>query len=267
MQESFGQSVVVENRPGGNSMLGPDIAAKSTPDGYTLLFAATGQMAVSPAVYPKIPYQTLKNFVPVSMMSSYPLIMIVNSKHPANNMKEFIAWSKANPDKTNYASTSAAFTLTSELFKLKTGTPGQVIPFKSGNESVMSVVSNQVTYAIAEPPPIVAQVSSGMAKALAVASSKRLPELPDVPTMTEAGVDMNVALWLGLFAPAGTPPEIVAKLEAECQRIARLPEFKEKLRAMSTDALGTTSAEFATAITAEIDLWKDVAKQAKLSFE
>jgi tripartite-type tricarboxylate transporter receptor subunit TctC len=267
MSEHFGQSVVVENRPGGNGMLGPDIVAKSTPDGYTLLFAAAGQMAVSPAVYPKIPYQTLKNFVPVSMMSSYPLIMIVNSKHPAGNMKEFIAWSKANPDKTNYASTSAAFTLTSELFKLKTGTPGQVIPFKSGNESVMSVVGNQVTYAIAEPPPIVAQVSSGMAKALAVASSKRLPELPDVPTMTEAGVDMKVALWLGLFAPAGTPPDIVAKLEAECQRIARMPEFKEKLRAMSTDALGTTSAEFATAIAAEIELWKDVAKQAKLSFE
>jgi tripartite-type tricarboxylate transporter receptor subunit TctC len=267
MQETFGQSVVVENRPGGNGMLGPDIAAKSTPDGYTLLFAAAGQMAVSPAVYPKIPYQTLKNFVPVSMMSSYPLIMIVNSKHPAGNMKEFVAWAKANPDKTNYASTSAAFTLTSELFKLKTGTPGQVIPFKSGNESVMSVVGDQVTYAIAEPPPIVAQVSSGRARALAVSAPARLPELPDVPTMKESGVEMNVALWLGLFAPAGTPLEIIAKLEAECRRIARLPEFKEKLRAMSTDALGTTSPEFAAAIAAEIDLWKDVAKQANMTFE
>ena len=145
-QESFGQSVIVENRPGGNGMLGPDIAAKSVPDGYTLLFAATGQMAVSPAVYPKIPDQPLKDFVPVSMMTSYPLIMIVNGKHPATTLKDFIAWAKANADKTNYASTSAAFTLTSELFKLKTGTPGQVIPFKSSNDLVMSVVSNQVTY-------------------------------------------------------------------------------------------------------------------------
>ncbi len=131
----------------------------------------------------------------------------------------------------------------------------------------MSVVSDQVTYAIAEPPPIVAQVSAGRARALAVAARVRLPELPDVPTMTETGVDMNVALWLGLFAPIGTPPEIVAKLEAECRRIARLPDFKEKLRVMSTDALGTTSAEFATAIAAEIDLWKGVAKQANLTFE
>jgi tripartite-type tricarboxylate transporter receptor subunit TctC len=267
MQESFGHSVVVENRPGASGMLGPDVVAKATPDGYTLLFGAAGQMAVSPAVYPKIPYQTLKNFVPVSMMTSYPLIMIVNSKHPANNLKEFIAWAKENPDKTNYASASAAFTLTSELLKLKTGMPGQVIPFKSSNESVTSVVGDQVTYTIAEPPPIVAQVSSGRVRALAVAAPKRLPELPDVPTMTEAGVDMKVALWLGLFAPAGTPPEIVAKLEAECRRIAGSPDFKEKLRAMSTDALGTTSAEFATAIAAEIEQWKDVAKKANLKFE
>ena len=158
MQESFGQSVFVENRPGGNSMLGPDIAARSAPDGYTLLFAATGQMAVSPAVYPKIPYQPLRDFVPVSMVSSYPLIMVVNGRHPATTVKDFIAWAKANPDKTNYASTSAAFTLTSELFKLRTGTPGQAIPFKSGNDSVMSVVSNQVTYAIADECRTLARV-------------------------------------------------------------------------------------------------------------
>jgi tripartite-type tricarboxylate transporter receptor subunit TctC len=267
MQESFGQSVFVENRPGGNSMLGPDIAARSAPDGYTLLFAATGQMAVSPAVYPKIPYQPLKDFIPVSMVSRYPLIMVVNGQHPATTMKDFIAWAKANPDKTNYASTSAAFTLTSELFKLKTGTPGQAIPFKSGNDSVMSVVSNQVTYAIAEPPPIVPQIASGNVRALAVASPVRLPELESAPTMQESGVDMNVALWLGLFAPAGTPPEIVAKLEAECQRIAQLPDFKARLRSMSTDALGTTSAEFIKMIDAEIKLWTDVARQSVVKFE
>jgi tripartite-type tricarboxylate transporter receptor subunit TctC len=264
MQESFGQSVVVENRPGANGMLGPDVASKAPPDGYTLLFAASGQMAVSPAVYPKIPYQPLQNFVPVS---SYPLIMIVNKNHPATDMKSFVAWAKANPDKTNYASTSAAFILTAELFKLKTGTPGQMIPFKSGNDSVVSVISDQVTYTIAEPPPIVAQVTSGNARALAVTAPKRLPELPDVPTMAESGIDVNVTLWLGLFAPAGTPPEIVAKLEAECQRIAQLPDFKAKLRAMATDAHGTSSAEFAKTIASEIELWKGVARQANVKFE
>ena len=267
LQEAFGQTVIVENRPGASGMLGPDIAAKSTPDGYTLLFGATGVMAVSPAVYSKMPYAPLKDFVPVSQMVKYPLIMIVNEKHPANTLQEFISWAKANPDKVNYASTSAVFTLSTELFKQKTGTPGQMIPFKSSNESVTNVVGNQVTFAMAEPPPIVPQVTSGRARALAVASPTRLPELPNVPTMQEAGVDMNVQLWLGLFAPAGTPPEIVAKLEAECQRMARLPEFKARLRTMSTDAVGGTSAEFFQMIDGEIKMWSEVAKKANIKFE
>jgi tripartite-type tricarboxylate transporter receptor subunit TctC len=267
LQEALGQTFIVENRAGANGMLGPDVASKATPDGYTLLFAAVGQMAISPAVYPKIPYQTLRDFIPISMMSNYPMVMVVNSKHPAATLGEFIAWAKANPDKTNYASTSAAFTLTSELFKLRTGTPGQVIPFKSSNESVMSVVSNQVTYAIAEPPPILPQVSGGYTRPLAVTAPVRMPELPDVPTMKESGVDVDVALWLGLFAPAGTPPEIVAKLEAACRQMAQLPDFKAKLRALATNSVGTTSAEFSKLIDAEIRMWSDVAKQANVQFE
>ena len=131
----------------------------------------------------------------------------------------------------------------------------------------MNVVGNQVTYAMAEPPPIVPQVAAGKARALAVASPTRLPELPAVPTMQEAGVDMNVQLWLGLFAPAGTPPEIVAKLEAECQRIARLAEVKDKLRTLSAETVGSTSAEFIQMIDAEIRMWSDVARRANIKFE
>ena len=267
LQEGLGQTVIVENRPGASGMLGPDVAAKSTPDGYTLLFAATGNMAVSPAVYSKMPYSPLKDFVPISQMVKYPLIMIVNEKHPAATLKDLIAWTKANPDKTNYATASAVFTLSTELFKQKTGTPGQMITFKSSNESVMNVIANQVTFVMAEPPPIVPQVAAGKARALAVASPTRLPELPDVPTMQEAGVDLNVQLWLGLFAPAGTPPEIVARLEAECQRMARLPEFKQRLRTMSTDTVGSTSAEFFQLVDAEIKMWSDVAKKANIRLE
>jgi tripartite-type tricarboxylate transporter receptor subunit TctC len=268
LQESLGQSVIVENKPGGNAMLGPDFVAKSTPDGYTLLYGSAGQMAVSPAIYSKMPYATLKDFIPVSMMASYPLIMVTSPKHPAKDMKEFIAWAKANPDKVNYASASAAFTLASELFKLKSGTPGQAIVFRSSNDSVVNAISEQVTYAISEPPPAVPQVLGGNARALAVASPKRLPELPNVPTMAEAGVEgVNVMLWSGLFAPAGTPPEIVKKLEAELIRIAQMPDIQAKLRALSTDAIGNTSAEFAKAIDAEIKLWSEVAKSANLKFE
>jgi tripartite-type tricarboxylate transporter receptor subunit TctC len=188
MQEGLGQAVVVENRPGGNSMLGPEFASRSAPDGYTLLYAASGQMTVPPAIYQKMPYATLTDFVPISMMTSYPLIMIISVKHPAIDMKGFIAWSKANPEKTNYASASPAFTLASELFKLKTATPGQAIIFRSSNDSVTNVMGEHVTYAIAEPPPVVQQVTSGNARAIAVAAPKRLAELPGVPTMQEVGV-------------------------------------------------------------------------------
>jgi tripartite-type tricarboxylate transporter receptor subunit TctC len=267
MQEGLGQPVIVENRPGGNSMLGPSVAAKSSPDGYTLLYAASGQMTVPAAIYAKMPYATLNDFVPISMMASYPLIMITSAKQPATDMKEFVAWSRANPDKTNYASASPAFTLASELFKLRTGTPGQTIIFRSSNDSVTSVIGEHVTYAIAEPPPVVPQVTSGNARALAVAGPRRIAELPDVPTMQEVGVDMSVRLWSGLFAPAGTPSEITKKLETECIRIARMPDFKEKLRTLSTDAIGSTSDDFHESIEQEIRMWSDVAQRANLTFE
>jgi tripartite-type tricarboxylate transporter receptor subunit TctC len=267
MQESLGQNVIVENRTGGNGMLGPDTALKSAPDGYTLLYAASGQMVVSPAVYAKMPYATLKDSVPISMVASYPLLLVTNANHPSENLKDFIAWTKANPDKTNYATTSPAFTLSSEYFKLKTGTPGQVITYRSSNESVTSVIGNQTTYAIVEPPPAVAQVAAGKVRALGVLAPKRLAEMPNVPTMTEQGVDMKVVLWSGLFAPAGTPQDVVKKLEAECIRIAQLPDVKEKLRALSTDSIGGTSIEFVRMIDQEIKMWSGIAKEAKLSFE
>ena len=266
MQESFGQNVVVENKPGGNAMIGPDFVAKSAPDGYTLLFGGQGQITVSPVIYSKMPY-SLKDFTPIAMMSRYPLIFLVSANHPAKTMQEFIAWSKANPEKTNYATASPAFTLAMELFKLRTGTEGQTIPYKSGNDQVMSVVADQVTYTMAEPPSSVPQVISGKARALAVAAQDRLPELPDVPTMKEAGVDMNVSLWAGVFAPAGTPADIVKKIEVESVRISQLPDFKAKLRAVSTESPGMIGAEFKSTIDREVGLWADVAKQAKLKFE
>lgn len=267
MQESLGQNVIVENRPGGNAMLGPDLVAKSTPDGYTLLYAAAGQISVSPAIYSKIPYQPLRDFVPISMIVSYPLLLITSGNHPAKNLPDFIAWTKANPEKTNYGAPSAGFQLSTELFKLKTGATGQVIVFRSTNESVTNVIGEQVTYTFAEPPPTLPHVQSGKARALAVTAPKRIADLPDVPTLHDIGVNVDVRLWSGLFAPAGTPPDIVKKLEAECMRIAQLPDIQEKLRALSSDAVGSSSADFTKEIDAEIKMWTDVAKQAKLSFE
>jgi tripartite-type tricarboxylate transporter receptor subunit TctC len=267
MQESLGQNVIVENRPGGNAMLGPDLVAKATPDGYTLLYAAAGQMAVAPAIYSKIPYRPLQDFVPISMIASYPLIMITSPNHPAKTVQEFIAWSKANPEKTNYGAPSAGFQLATELFKMRTGATGQTIVFRSTNESVTNVIGEQVTYTFAEPPPTMPHVLAGKARALLVTAPQRVATLPAVPTLHEIGVNANVRLWSGLFAPAGTPPEIVKKLEAEAMRIAQLPDIKEKLAASSSDAVGNTSVEFAKEIGDEIRMWTEVAKQANLKFD
>jgi len=267
MQETFGQNVIVENRPGGNAMLGPDLVAKSPPDGYTLAYAAAGQMSISPAIYRKIPYKPLTDFVPISMMASYPLLLLTSANHPSTNLKDFIAWTKANPDKTNYGAASAGFQLSTELFKLKTGATGQAIVFRSSNETMTNIIGEQVTYAFAEPPASLGHVKSGKARALAVTAPKRIADMPDLPTLHDIGVDVDVRLWSGLFAPAGTPPEIIKKLEAECMRIAQLPEFKEKMRTMSTDAVGNSSADFTRELAAEIKMWTDAAQQAKLSFE
>jgi tripartite-type tricarboxylate transporter receptor subunit TctC len=267
MQESFGQNVVVENRPGGNAMLGPDLVAKSAPDGYTLLYAAAGQMSVSPAIYSKIPYQPLKDFVPISMIASYPLLLVTSVNHPAANVQDFIAWTKANPEKTNYGAASAGFQLSTELFKIKTGATGQAIVFRSSNETMTNVIGEQVTYGFSEPPPSLPHVRAGKARALAVTAPKRVADLPDVPTLHDIGANVDVRLWSGLFAPAGTPAEIVRKLEAECMRIAQLPDIRDKLRALSSDAVGNSSADFAKEIDAEIRMWSDVARQAKLTFE
>src|SRR5262249_49416423 len=161
----------------------------------------------------------------------------------------------------NYAQSSPAFTLTTELFKLKTGAPMIPVPYKSSQESALSVISQQSVLTIADPPPITPLVKSGQLRALAVTSSTRLPELPDVPTMAEAGVQgVEVSLWTGVFAPAATPAAITQKLETELRRIMQLPDVQEKFRAMATPIVGGSSEEFARKIASEIKMWGEVAR-------
>jgi tripartite-type tricarboxylate transporter receptor subunit TctC len=268
LQESLGQTVVVENRVGAGGRLSAEYVAGQPPDGYTLLIGASGAMAIGPAVIEKVPYVTLRDFAPISLIASFPLIMVVNVDHPAKSVKELVAWAKANPDKANYATSSPAFTLATELFKLKSGAPMVPIPYRSGNESVVSVIGGQSTLTIVDPPPSAPQVKAGKLRGLAVTASTRLDDLPEVPTMDEAGYpDVHVQLWSGVFAPAKTPPATVAKLEAELRRIMQLPDVQEKFRAMATGTVGSSAAEFAKVIDAETKMWADVAKAANLKFE
>jgi tripartite-type tricarboxylate transporter receptor subunit TctC len=266
LSESFGQPVIVENKPGGGAIVATEYVAKSQPDGYTLLMSASG-ISINPAVYAKLPYDAINDFVAVSELASFPLIMIVNGASPIKSAAELVTYAKANPDKMNYASSSASFQLVTELFKQKTGAPMQVIPYKSANESVLAVVSGQVTTTIADAGPVLPQVKSGTVRALAVAAPKRMEELPDVPTLQEAGADVDAVLWSGIFVAKGTPAAIVKKLESELMRIAALPDVIARLKPLGIDTVGNSSDAFAKILAADIARWGEVAKAANIRIE
>ena len=267
LSESLGQPVIIENKPGGGAIVATEYVAKSTPDGYTLLVGASGAMAINPAVYAKLPYDSIRDFVPVSELGSFPLILIVNTSSPFKSVTDLVAYAKANPDKTNYSSSSAAFQLVTEQFKQKTGAPMQVIPYKGANDSVMAVVSGQVTATIADAGPVSGQVKSGLVRALAVAAPRRMEDFPDVPTMKEAGADVDAVLWSGIFAPKDTPPAIVKKLEGELMRIARLPDVIARLKPLGIESVGNSSEEFARILASDIARWTEVAKAGNIKME
>lgn len=266
LSESLGQPVIIDNKPGGGAIVATEYVAKSPPDGYTLLVGASG-MSINPAVYAKLPYDAVRDFVAVSELASFPLILIVNSSSPVKTVAELVAYAKANPDKMNYGSSSASFQLVTELFKQKTGAPMQAIPYKSANESVLAVVGGQVTTTIADAGPVTGQVKAGLVRALAVAAPKRMEDFPDVPTLKEAGADVDAVLWSGIFVPKATPPGIVGKLEAELMRIAKQPDVIARLKPLGIEAVGNSTEEFTGILAADIARWTEVAKAGNIRIE
>ena len=264
LSESLGQPVIIENKPGAGAILATEYVARSAPDGYTLLVGASGAMVINPAVYEKLNYDTMRDFAPVSELGSFPLILIVNAASPFKSLADLVAYAKANPDKANYSSSSAAFQLATELFKQKTGVPMQMIPYKGANDSVTAVISGEVTATIADAGPVTGQVKGGLARALAVAAPKRMDGLPDVPTMKEAGADVEAVLWSGIFVPAATPPDIVRKLEAEFVRIARLPDVISRLQSLNIEFVGNSSEEFSRIIATDLERWRAVARSGNI---
>ncbi|MDB5729011.1 MAG: Tripartite-type tricarboxylate transporter, receptor component TctC [Noviherbaspirillum sp.] len=265
MSEGLGQPVVIENKPGAQSIIAAQYVAKAAPDGYTLLLGPSGPMSMNPALYAKLPYSPTQDFAPISLVGSFPLILVVSQNNPAKSVQQLVDFAKANPDKSNYGASAAPFQLAAEMFKLKTGTKFQYIGYKGSNESVNAVASDEITMTLADPPPLVGQVKSGRLRALAVTAPKRHPAWPDLPTMIEAGFpEMDIVLWVGFLAPAGTPAPIVKRLQEEVARVINLPDVRERLAGLGVDPASSTPEEFGRMIATDIAKWTAVAKAANI---
>ena len=264
LSENVGQPVVIENKPGAGGRIAVEYVKNQPADGYTIMVAASGQMAIAAAIYPKLSYHPTRDFLPLTMIASFPLILAGPSGDTIKSVKELIAYGKAKPDKSNYATSSPAFTITTELFKLKTGMPAVAVPYKSSNEMMLSVAGGNTLFAIADGPPTVPLVQGAKIRALAVTGSERSSELPDVPSMAEAGYpEVNIGLWSGLFVLASTPPAIANKLGTELRRAMADSGVRDKLKAMAVNP----GEEFRKKIDADIDVFADVVKAANLKFE
>ena len=235
LSEALGQPVIIENRPGAAGQFAIVYAQSQPADGYTLVIGATGQLAIATAIYSNLPFHPTKTLVPLTLLGSYWLAIAGSTQHGINSLKDLVAFAKANPDKSNYPSSSPAFTIPAELFKLKTGMPGQTIPYKSTNEMMLSIAAGQTMFGFADPSIVIPLAQSGKIRALAMTGPNRLPELPDVPTVAEAGFgNIDVRLqWIGAFATAGTPPAIVRKIEATMRQVLADPS-----RARQTQSRG-----------------------------
>jgi tripartite-type tricarboxylate transporter receptor subunit TctC len=265
MSEDLKQQFYVENRPGAGGNIGMAEAARAAPDGYTIFMGPSGPMTINPATYSKLPYDPQRDFAPISMICEFPLLVTVDARLPIKDMKELVAYAKANPGKSNYASSAGIFQITTELFKQKTGTAIEMIPYKSSGESVQAVIGGQVMMTIVDPPPATGALKAGTLRGLAVTSAKRHPAWPDLPTMAEAGIpDMEVPVWTAFFAPAKTPPAIMTRLQKEVARVVQTAEVRERFAQMGLEPVGGSSDDLARRVARDIQKWTAVAKAANI---
>jgi tripartite-type tricarboxylate transporter receptor subunit TctC len=265
LSESFGQPVLVENKPGAQGIIACEVVQRAAPDGYTILVGTSGPIAVNPAIYAKLPYQPLRDFIPVAMIGSFPFVLVVNSSLPVKTVRELIAYAKERPDSVNYGASGAIGQLISEYFNQQAGTTFLHIPYKSGGDRIIALLANEVTLVFAAPPEALADVRAGRLRALAVTSAHRHRAWPEVPTLVEAGLpDLVSDLWIGLFVPAKTPIPIVRRLHEEVARVVALPDVGERFDGLGVDASGMPGEAFAKIVAADIARWTAVARTANI---
>jgi tripartite-type tricarboxylate transporter receptor subunit TctC len=267
LQKSLGQAVVVENRAGAGGNIGSDVVAKSPADGYTLLMGTVGTHGINVTLYPKMPYDAVKDFAPVSLVAGVPNVLVAAPGFPPNTVKEVIDLAQKEADKITFASSGSGTSihLSAELFKLLTNTQMTHIPYKGSSAALPDVMSGQVNIMFDNAPSVIQHIRGGKLKAIAVTSSKRSPALPNVPTIAETGAapglsSYEASSWFGVLAPAGTPKDIVDKLSQTIAKALQTPEMKERLAAQGADAVGSTPEQFAAHIRSEIDKWAKVVK-------
>ena len=266
LTESLKQQVIVDNRAGGAGNIGSEIAARSAPDGYTLLMAGIS-FSINVSIFPKLNYDPVKDFDPVSLVATVPLVVVVHPSVPATSIRELIALAKAKPGTLNYASggTGTANHIAGELFKYMTSTDIVHVPYKGGGPALADVVGGQVQLLFNTMTSTVGFMNSGKLRALAVTGKQRSPSVPNLPTVAEAGVPgYDVGAWFGVVAPKGTPRPLVTQINGEIVRITRLPEAREQFVAQGAEAVGSTPEEFSRHLRKEIDKWAKVAKAAKM---
>jgi tripartite-type tricarboxylate transporter receptor subunit TctC len=259
----LGQSVIADNRPGAGGNIGAALAAKAAPDGYTLFMGTVGTHAINQALYKKLPYDPVKDFAPLSRVATVPNLLVAHPSQPFKTVKELIAYAKAHPGKVTFGSPGAGSSphVSGELFASMTGTDLQHVPYKGSAPAMTDLLGNQIAVMFDNMPSAIQHVRSGKLRPIAVTTAKRSPELPDIPTIAEAGVPgYEATSWFGLFAPAATPKPVLERLHAALMKVLNDPQVKKKIAEQGGDPVAETPAQFAAFIQAESAKWGKVVK-------
>jgi len=269
LTESWGQQVIVDNRAGGNTIIGTETLARSTPDGYTIIMTS-GAHVILPSLYPKLPYDPIKDFAPVGSVYRGEFVLVLNAAVPANNLQELIALAKAKPGQLNYATSGAgaASHLAIELMNLRTGIKTQHIPYKGAGPALIDLVSGQVQMFMNSPLTVMSHIKQGKIRAIAVTGETRVPALPEVPTFTEAGLaGFDVSPWFCVLAPAGTPKLIIDKLSTQIAKILALPDVQDFLARQGVTSFSSTPEQLGALMKADLAKWAKVIKAANIKLD